>query len=90
MKIDFLNLTQGQNMSISLEYKAVTYPQYVNRWLSSDDVSKEYGFSKSSLAKMRMLKSNSRIPFSKIGGKYIRYDRLALDKWLEDHQVQGA
>jgi predicted DNA-binding transcriptional regulator AlpA len=39
---------------------------------------------------MRMIKSNSTIPFSKIGGKYIRYDRVAIDKWLEEHSVQGA
>jgi predicted DNA-binding transcriptional regulator AlpA len=36
-----------------------------------------------------MRNSNSKIPFSKIGGKYIRYDRFAIDKWLEEHKIQG-
>ncbi|MGM0519632.1 MAG: hypothetical protein ACQERD_08305 [Campylobacterota bacterium] len=60
------------------------------RWLSPDDLELEYGFSKSSQSKMRMASNSSTIPFSKIGGKYIRYDRLEIDKWLETHQVQGA
>lgn len=76
-------------MSISLEHKAVIYPDYAKRWLSPDDLEREYGFSKSAQSKMRMSSSGSTIPFSKIGGKYIRYDRLAIDKWLESHQVRG-
>lgn len=77
-------------MSMNLEHQAARYPQYAKRWLSPDDLEQEYGFSKSSQAKMRMASSNSTIPFSKINGKYIRYDRLLIDQWLEDHQVQGA
>lgn len=77
-------------MSVSLEYKAVTYPQYAKRWLSPDDLEQEYGFSKSTQAKMRMVSNSSNIPFSKIGGKYIRYRRDLIDQWLEDHQVQGG
>ena len=79
-------------MSINLEEK-IDYPSryagYHKRWLSPEDLELEYGFSKSTQAKMRMIKSNSTIPFSKIGGKYIRYDRVAIDKWLEDHVVRG-
>ena len=60
------------------------------RWLTPEDLALIYGFSTSAQAKMRMSKSSSTIPFSKIGGKYIRYDRLAIDKWLESHQVQGV
>jgi len=59
------------------------------RWLSPIELEAEYGFSKSTQAKMRMVSSSSNIPFSKIG-KYVRYDRIAIDKWLEDHQVQGG
>lgn len=77
-------------MSQNLEHQAATYPQYEKRWLSPDDLEQQYGFSKSSQAKMRMTSSTSTIPFSKINGKYIRYDRLLIDRWLEDHQVQGA
>lgn len=60
------------------------------RWLSPDDLEAEYGFSKSTQAKMRMASNRSTLPYSKIGGKSIRYDRLLIDKWLEDHNVQGG
>ena len=59
------------------------------RWLSPVELEAEYGFSRSTQAKMRMTSSSSNIPFSKIG-KYVRYDRIAIDKWLENHQVQGV
>ena len=59
------------------------------RWLSPDDLALIYGFSKSSQAKMRMSSNRSTIPFTKIGAKYVRYDRLLIDEWLEAHQVQG-
>jgi predicted DNA-binding transcriptional regulator AlpA len=39
---------------------------------------------------MRMASTKLRIPFSKIGGKFIRYDRLEIDKWLETHKVVGV
>ena len=77
-------------MPVNLEHQAETYPQYAKRWLSPDDLEQEYGFSKSSQAKMRMASNNSTIPFSKINGKYIRYDRYLIDHWLADHQVQGG
>lgn len=65
-----------------------TYKRTTHRWLSPDDLESEYGFKKSTQAKMRMAKSNSEIPFCKVG-KQVRYDRVAIDKWLEYHQVQG-
>lgn len=78
-------------MSISLEEItfAEVYAKLTKRWLSPDDLEEEYGFSKSTQSKMRMKSSNSTIPFSKVSGKYIRYDRVAIDKWLIEHQVQG-
>jgi len=69
---------------------AEIYAKLTKRWLSPDDLELEYGFSKSSQSKMRMQKSNSTIPFSKIGGKYIRYDRFAIDKWLKEHEIRGG
>lgn len=69
---------------------AGTYAKVAKRWLSPDNLASEYGFSKSTQAKMRMASNKSTIPFSKINGKYIRYDRVAIDKWLEEHQVQGG
>ena len=59
------------------------------RWLSPAELETEFGFSKSSQAKMRMASNSSTIPFSKVG-KYVRYDRVAIDMWLEIHQVQGG
>lgn len=77
-------------MSINLEEKidyASRYAGYQKRWLTPDDLEVEYGFSKSTQSKMRMTSNSSTIPFIKIGSKYIRYDRLAIDKWLEEHSV---
>ncbi len=78
-------------MSMNLEEIdfADVYAKLTKRWLSPADLAEEYGFSKSSQSKMRMSSSNSTLPFSKVGGKYIRYDRIAIDIWLKEHQVQG-
>ena len=59
------------------------------RWLTPKELQNEFGFSVSSQAKMRMTSNSSTIPFSKIG-KYIRYDRVEIDRWLENHQIQGG
>lgn len=59
------------------------------RWLTPLDLESEYSFSKSTQSKMRMSSNASTIPFSKIGSKFIRYDRVLIDKWLEDHQING-
>ena len=64
------------------------YKMFSKRWLSPDDLANEYGFSKSTQAKMRMASNSSTIPFSKIG-KFIRYDRVAIDTWLINHKIQG-
>jgi len=68
---------------------ALLYAKSNKRWLNPSELEAEYGFSKSTQSKMRMQSSRSNIPFSKIG-KYIRYDRVAINVWLEEHQVQGA
>lgn len=57
------------------------------RWLSPKDLEEEFGFSMSTQSKMRMTSNSSSLPFSKVG-KYIRYDRVEIDKWLEDHRIQ--
>ena len=76
-------------MSISLEEVdyAQKYAKLAKRWLNPSELFEEYGFSKSTQAKMRM---KGLMPFSKIGSKYIRYDRVAIDKWLEEHQIHGV
>lgn len=53
------------------------------RWLTPNDLAIEYGFSKSNQDKLRMKR---KIPFSKIG-RYVRYDRLEIDKWIENNRV---
>ena len=77
-------MTNSQTENFEAKYNI-----FPKRWLSPEDIEKEYGFSKSNQAKMRMATSSSEIPFSKIG-KYIRYDRILIDEWLEYHQIQGA
>lgn len=58
------------------------------RWLSPDELFQEFGISKNTQAKMRMSKrKGSRIPYSKIGNKYIFYDRLIIYQWLENNEV---
>lgn len=56
------------------------------RWLTPSEIEEEFLISKSSQGKLRM---NRRIPFSKVG-KFIRYDRVEIDKWLEGHKVEVA
>jgi len=53
------------------------------RWLSPKNLEQEFEITISTQAKLRMGK---KIPFSKIG-KFIRYDRILINKWLEDHNV---
>ena len=59
------------------------------RWMTPADVAKEpsengFGIAEQTQSKMRM---NGKIPYSKIGNKFIRYDRMELDKWVEEHAV---
>lgn len=60
------------------------------RWLTPAELETEYGFSQSWQAKQRMVGSDSTLPYSKIGGKFIRYDRYAIDAWLEEHAIKGG
>ncbi len=56
------------------------------KWLTPDELFEEFSFSRSTQAKYRMAR---KIPFSKIG-KYIRYNRSEIDKWLSDNSVEVA
>jgi len=53
-------------------------------WINPNEVSKEYGFSVSTLAKWRM--TNKHLKFSKMG-KYIKYKRSDVEAFLEAHIV---
>lgn len=61
----------------------------LKRWLNPLELETEYGFSKSWQAKARMSESGSSLPFSKIG-KFVKYDRYAIDAWLEENSVKGG
>jgi predicted DNA-binding transcriptional regulator AlpA len=67
--------------------KGINMQANKKRWLTPKELEEEYCFSKSVQAKMRMLSSKKKIPFSKVGSKFIRYDRFEIDKWLEIHKV---
>jgi len=54
------------------------------RFLTTAQLFEEYGFSESNQAKLRMRRA---IPFNKIG-RYIRYDRIEIDKWIESNRVE--
>jgi len=59
------------------------------RWLNTDELEVEFGFSKSTQSLWRSQKT---IPFSK-QGNFIFYDREKINKWLESHavvDVEGA
>ena len=56
---------------------------HLKRWLTIEDVEREYDFSNNTQKRMRRLKQ---IPFSKVGKK-VRYDRLELDRWLEENRA---
>ena len=56
------------------------------RFLTTKELFKEYGFSESNQAKLRMRRA---IPFNKMG-RYIRYDRTEINKWIESNKVEVA
>jgi len=56
------------------------------RWLTPEELEMEYNLKEDTISKYRMAK---KIPFIKVGSKLIRYDRIKIDKWLEDHEVVG-
>ena len=63
-----------------------TNPTVQKEWLTPDELFEEYKISKSTQGKFRM---DRKIPFSKIG-KYIRYSRTEINKWLMAHRVEVA
>jgi len=53
-------------------------------WLNPSEVSSEFGFSVSTLAKWRM--KNKNLAFSKVS-KYIKYKRSDIIEFLESHII---
>jgi len=58
-------------------------PTLDSRWMSIEDFRLQFGISKPTQARLR---KNGNLPYSKIG-KVIRYDRILIDKYFEDHRV---
>lgn len=54
------------------------------RWINPKEFAVEFGIKIHTQLKMR---KERKIPFSKIGSKFILYDRLLIDKWLMAHSV---
>ena len=54
-----------------------------NTWLTPKELEEKYSFSISRQARLRM---ERKIPFSKIG-RYIRYNKEAINEWLENARV---
>ena len=55
------------------------------KYLTQDELAEEFLISKSSQSKYR---SKKKIPFIKIGGRYIRYSREQIEAWLDSHSVE--
>ncbi len=62
-------------------------PSVTSRWMTPKQLADEYGFSESWQNKARMVSSGSTLPFHKVG-KFIKYDRLEIDAWIEAHKVR--
>jgi len=55
-------------------------------WLSPQQLQDEYGLKQKTMDKYRMA---GRIPYYKIGAKFIRYKREEIDEWISSHKVMG-
>ena len=60
--------------------------QKEKRWLTPKELFEEFGICESTQAKYRM---DKKIPYSRIGRKLIKYDRLKIDAWIENHAIVG-
>ena len=55
-----------------------------NRWLTPKDLELEFGILRQTQAKLRV---EGRLPYSKLGTKIVRYDRLKINELFEDNAV---
>ena len=53
------------------------------RWLTPQDLLTEFNIS---IKIQNRLRSEKKIPYSKVG-RQVRYDRVEINKWLENHAV---
>jgi len=66
--------------------KVISKQSSKNRWLTPETLEEEYDFKETTMSKYRM---DGRIPFYKIGLKFIRYERAEIDEWIIQHKVTG-
>jgi len=67
--------------------QTINYIEWMDATMVAKPIEKGgYSIAKQTQSKYRM---KGLIPYYKVG-KFIRYKRSELDKWLEDHQVQGV
>jgi len=62
--------------------KIISKQSSKNRWLTPETLEEEYEFKEATMSKYRM---DGRIPYYKIGSKFIRYSRNEIDAWIEQH-----
>jgi predicted DNA-binding transcriptional regulator AlpA len=55
-----------------------------NKIITPKQFAIDYGIAESTQAKLRM---RGEIPFSKIGNKFVRYNRDDIEAWFEAHKV---
>ena len=67
--------------------KIISKQSNKNRWLTPESLEDEYDFKEATMSKYRM---DGKIPFYKIGSKFIRYERNEIDDWIEHHKVTGV
>lgn len=86
-------IESSQNTSCEGEENKLNISEYTlinilekKRWLSPPELEFIFGFKEGTQAKWRMKK---KIPFSKLGGKTIRYDRHLINKFLEEHNINS-
>ena len=77
-----INLEKVDDKQLSSKYEKLYFTPL--------ELEREFGFSRSWQSKARMRTSPIQLPFVKIGGKFILYNRDRIYEWLEDHEVQGS
>ncbi len=77
-----------KTIELLLEIVAILRDIHIHskRWLSPEELELQYGLKENTVSKYRMQK---KIPFVKLSTKIIKYDRIKIDKWLENNEVVG-
>ena len=81
--------SKGHRMKTTTQNEAIEVIKapIQKEWINPGEVSKEFGFSVSTLAKWRM--TNKHLKYSKMG-KYIKYKRSDIVEFLEAHTIEAV